>query len=310
MDLSVVVPIYNESGNLTELHQRLTAVLVKMGVIYELVFVDDASTDGSLSMIESFADADPKVRYISFSRNFGHQIAVTAGLDVSNGNAVVIMDGDLQDPPELIKAMYEAWQNGASVVYAQRQQRSGESWFKRASAYIFYRVLKVLTSVPIPLDTGDFRLIDRQVVQALHAMPERHKFLRGQIAWTGFKSEAIPYERAPRGDGASGYTISKMFRLAWDAVTGFSSVPLKLVSWFGFAVSFLAFVLIGYAFWSKFVLGDVVRGWTSLIIVVLFLGGIQLLSIGIIGEYLSRMDANIRNRPLYLVKKSNIHKVK
>jgi polyisoprenyl-phosphate glycosyltransferase len=306
MDLSVVVPIYNESGNLPELHQRLTAVLVKMGVIYELVFVDDASADESLSIVESLADADPKVRYISFSRNFGHQIAVTAGLDVSNGNAVVIMDGDLQDPPELIKSMYEAWQKGVSVVYAQRSQRSGESWFKRTTAYVFYRVLKVLTSVPIPLDTGDFRLIDRQVVEALHAMPERHKFLRGQIAWTGFKSEAIPYERAPRSDGSSGYTIPKMFRLAWDAVTGFSSIPLKLVSWFGFAVSFLAFVLIGYAIWSKFVLGDVVRGWTSLIIVVLFLGGIQLLSIGIIGEYLSRMDANIRNRPLYLVKKSNI----
>ena len=164
--------------------------------------------------------------------------------------------------------------------------------------------------MPIPLDTGDFRLIDRQVVVALQAMPERHKFLRGQIAWTGYKSEAIPYERAPRRDGTSGYTISKMFSLAWDAVTGFSSVPLKLVSWFGFAVSFFAFVLIGYAIWSKFVLGDVVKGWTSLIIVVLFLGGIQLLSIGIIGEYLSRMDANIRNRPLYLVKKSNVSGVK
>jgi dolichol-phosphate mannosyltransferase len=216
------------------------------------------------------------------------------------------MDGDLQDPPELIPELYEQWKRGNEVVYAQRVSRDGESYFKKASAFFFYRILKWMTRVPIPLDTGDFRLIDRKVVEALRLMPERRKFLRGQIAWTGYRSVAVPYRRDPRFQGKTNYSFGKMFRLAWDGISGFSTVPLKLVSIFGLAVALVAFALILYALWSHFVWGETVKGWTSLISVVLFLGGVQLLSTGIIGEYISRMDENIRQRPLYLLKESRL----
>lgn len=304
--LSIVVPIYNEYGNIPELSGRLHQVLEELGMPWELIWVDDASRDDSLSQLRALSDKDPRHRYISFSRNFGHQVAVSAGLDHASGDAVVIMDGDLQDPPELIPKLYEQWKRGYEVVYAQRVSRDGESYFKKASAFFFYRILKSMTRIPIPLDTGDFRLIDRKVVEALRLMPERRKFLRGQIAWTGYRSVAVPYKRDPRFQGKTNYSLGKMFRLAWDGISGFSAVPLKLVSVFGLMVALVAFALILYALWSHFVWGETVRGWTSLITVVLFLGGVQLLSIGIIGEYISRMDENIRQRPLYLLKESRL----
>lgn len=304
--LSIVVPIYNEYGNIPELSGRLHQVLEELGIPWELIWVDDASRDDSLSQLRALSDKDPRYRFISFSRNFGHQVAVSAGLDHASGDAVVIMDGDLQDPPELIPKLYEQWKRGYEVVYAQRVSRDGESYFKKASAFFFYRILKSMTRVPIPLDTGDFRLIDRKVVEALRLMPERRKFLRGQIAWTGYRSVAVPYKRDPRFQGKTNYSLGKMFRLAWDGISGFSTVPLKLVSVFGLVVALVAFFLILYALWSHFVWGETVRGWTSLITVVLFLGGVQLISIGIIGEYISRMDENIRQRPLYLLKESRL----
>lgn len=308
--LSIIVPIYNEKENIPELSRRLGEVLDALPEAYEIMWVDDDSKDGSLGLLEAMSAHDDRNKYLSFSRNFGHQVAVSAGLDQATGDAVVIIDADLQDPPELIPRLYEKWKEGYDIVYAQREKRSGESWMKKLPAFFFYRLLRSMTNISIPLDTGDYRLIDRKVVEALRQMPERHKFLRGQIAWTGYRSIAVPFKRDARFHGKSHYTLKKMIRLAWDGISGFSSVPLKMVSWFGFAVALLAFILIIYAVWSKFIIGTAVKGWTSLIIVVLFLGGVQLLSLGIIGEYLLRMDENIRNRPLYLIKQSSISRDK
>jgi len=304
--LSIIVPIYNENGNIHELSRRLQEVMDGLAVAYEIIWVDDASSDGSLEKLMELAIQDDRNRYLSFSRNFGHQVAVSAGLDHASGTAVVIMDGDLQDPPELIPRLYEKWKEGYEVVYARREKREGERWFKKLSAFLFYRMLRAVTNISIPLDTGDFRLIDRKVVDALLHMPEKRKFLRGQIAWTGFRTIAVGYKRDPRFQGKSNYTLKKMLRLALDGISGFSTVPLRMVSWFGFAVALVAFILIMYAIWSKFIVGTAVPGWTSLIIVVLFLGGVQLLSLGIIGEYLLRMNENIRNRPLYIIRDTNI----
>lgn len=306
--LSVVIPIYNEYGNIPELARRLASVLIPLDDSYEILWVDDHSTDNSLELITSIAEKDHHHKYVSFSRNFGHQIAIMAGIEHASGDAVITIDGDLQDPPELIADLVREWNNGYDVVYARRRKRSGENLFKKSTAFIFYRLLSSMTRIDIPLDTGDFRLIDRKVVDAVKSMPERQKYLRGQIAWTGFKSKAVDYDRDARVRGESNYSINRMIRLAWDGISGFSNIPIKMVSWFGFTVAAISFLLIIYAIVSKFVWGTAVRGWTSLIMVVLFLGGIQLLSIGVIGEYISRIDENIRNRPLYIVDKANVNK--
>lgn len=310
IELSIVVPIYNEEENLPELHRRLSDAARAVTSSYEVVFVNDGSRDASASLLQLLAQRDEHVYYINFSRNFGHQIAVTAGLDRCSGQAVVIIDGDLQDPPEVIPQLYAVYKTGIDVVYARRSERKGETWFKRTTAKLFYRILRRSTSIDIPLDTGDFRLIDRKVVDALKQMPEQSKFLRGQIAWLGYKQGEVLFSRDKRLHGKTGYPLSKMLRFAMDGITSFSDRPLKLVTALGFAISFLSVVIILYAMYSHFVLLRTITGWTSLIISSTFIGGVQLLSIGIIGEYISRMNKNILNRPLYVVESSNLPPVK
>ncbi len=305
-EISVVIPVFNEQEILDELYDRLTRTVGSITSDYELIFVNDGSRDLSLSKIMALAGQDEKVYYINFSRNFGHQLAVTAGLDHCRGRAVVIIDADLQDPPELIPEMYAKYREGYEVVYARRTGRKGESWFKKASARMFYRMLRRMTSIEIPLDTGDFRLIDRRIVEQLKLMPEQNKFLRGQIAWMGFRQTFVEFERDARKYGKTGYPFGKMLRFALDGITGFSDKPLRFVTNVGILVSSIAFIIIIYAVISHFFLHCTITGWTSLIISSMFIGGIQLVSIGIIGEYISRINTNVRNRPLYIIEKTNI----
>lgn len=305
-DISVVVPVYNEEKGLPELFERLRTAVEKVSRDAEFIFVNDASKDGSLELIRQLAETDKRVRYISFSRNFGHQIAVTAGLEHSNGKAVVIIDGDLQDPPELIPSLYEEYRKGSKVVYARRKSRAGESWFKKITARLFYRLLKRLTHVQIPIDTGDFRLIDRQIVEQLRLMPEPNKFLRGQIAWMGFRQTFVEFDRDARKYGKTGYPLKKMMRFALDGITAFSDLPLKFATAAGFLVSAIALLVILYALFSHFVLNHTITGWTSLIVSSMFIGGIQLFAIGIIGEYIGRINNSVRNRPLYIIEELNV----
>ena len=308
MKLSIVIPIYNEEENIDSLINRLRTVVAQMQISCEYIFVNDGSKDISFQLIKNLALADPAVKYIDFSRNFGHQIAVSAGLDLAAGDRVAIIDADLQDPPELIIEMFAKMDQGYEVVYAKRNNRNGESWLKKFTAKVFYRILKSITSVKIPVDTGDFRIIDRKVVNVLKQMPEHNKFLRGQISWIGFKQTYVEYDRKVRQAGSTGYTYKKMIRLALDGITSFSNFPLKVASICGFVVSGIAFIVMIYALYSRYITKDYVEGWTSTIISVLFLGGIQLISIGIIGEYISRLSENARNRPLYIINETNIKK--
>jgi len=305
--LSIIVPIYNEEKIISELYQRLTNSAKEITDNYEIIFINDGSKDYSLIELVKISKQDDKVYFINFSRNFGHQIAVTAGIDYCKGDAVVIIDGDLQDPPELITEMYKKHKQGYEVVYAQREKREGETFLKKTTAQLFYRILKKLTSVDIPLDTGDFRLIDRKVVDALKKMPEQNKFLRGQIAWIGFNQTAVLFKRDKRKSGKTGYPLSKMIKFALDGITGFSDKPLEYVSRLGFIISGLSFAIILYAVFSHFFLKQTITGWTSLIISSMFIGGVQLISIGVIGEYIARINKNILNRPLYLIKNTNIN---
>ena len=304
--ISVIVPIYNEEENIPVLYQRLRDSVLKVSEHYELIFVNDGSNDASIFELIKLTEQDHRVYYLNFSRNFGHQIAVTAGLNHCKGEAVVIIDGDLQDPPELIVALHAKFKEGFNVVYAKRLKRKGESIFKKVTAKLFYRILKSITSVDIPLDTGDFRLIDQKVVKYLNQMPEQNKFIRGQIAWLGFKQTEVLYNRNSRNAGKTGYTVGKMLRFAMDGITGFSDKPLLFVSRLGFAISFVAFLIILYAIYSHYILDRTITGWTSLIVSFMFIGGIQLISIGVIGEYISRMNKNILDRPLYIIESSNI----
>jgi glycosyltransferase involved in cell wall biosynthesis len=306
LEISVVIPVYNEQASLPALYSRLHLVLAGLGVSYELIFVNDGSTDNSLHLIKELASWQPEVKYIDFSRNFGHQVAVSAGLDRASGEAVVIMDSDLQDPPEVIAGLYARWQQGYEVVYGRRRQRPGESAAKKMTASFFYRLLARITHISIPVDTGDFRIIGRKVVEALKQMPEKHKFIRGQISWVGFSQTYLEYDRAERKGGQTAYTYSKMIRLALDAITSFSNLPLKLATISGFMVSGVAFLLMLYTFYSRYISKDYVPGWSSIMVSVLFLGGVQLITIGIIGEYISRLGDNVRNRPLYIVNDTNI----
>lgn len=307
MQLSIIIPIYNEEGNIDRLINRLKGVINQLNVSCEYVFVNDGSKDQSIQLIKNLASIDPSVKYINFSRNFGHQIAVTAGLDKCIGERIVIIDADLQDPPELIINMYKKMDEGFEVVYAKRAARKGESWMKKFTARMFYRILKSITSVNIPVDTGDFRIMDRKIVDVLKQMPEQQKFLRGQISWIGFNQTYVEYERDERYAGETGYTYKKMIRFALDGITSFSNFPLKFATICGFVVSGIAFLVMLYALYARFISRDYIEGWTSIIISVLFLGGIQLISIGIIGEYISRLSSNVRNRPLYIINDTNIN---
>ena len=308
IDISVVVPIYNEEKIIPKLYERLQKTVSHISSNYELIFVNDGSEDNTLLELLKLTERDNGVFYINFSRNFGHQIAVTAGLDVCRGKAVVIIDGDLQDPPELITDLYAKYKEGYEVVYAKRAERKGESVFKKFTAKMFYRLLRQITSVNIPLDTGDFRLIDSRVVHFLKKMPEQNKFLRGQIAWLGFKQTEVLFSRGKREYGKTGYPLSKMLRFAMDGITSFSDKPLQLIINFGFVISFVSFVIILYAIYSHFVLNKTITGWTSLIISSMLIGGIQLISIGVVGEYIIRINKNILKRPLYVIKETNIKK--
>lgn len=305
MDLSIVIPIYNEEANIPTLYQRLRGVIDPMGVSCEYIFVNDGSRDRSLPLILELAARHADVRYIDFSRNFGHQIAVTAGLDRSRGQAVAIIDADLQDPPELIPQLYQRLHEGYEVVYAKRRRRAGESAMKLFTAKLFYRLLARITHVSIPLDTGDFRIISRKVVQALRQMPEQNKFLRGQISWIGYRQTYVEYDRAERAGGETGYTYSKMLRFALDGITAFSDVPLKAATIMGFSATGIAFLVLLYTLYERFISRDYEPGWASLMVSILFIGGVQLIAVGIIGEYLARLGANVRQRPLYIVSDTN-----
>lgn len=306
MELSIIVPVYNEAPILQELNERLMKAASSRVSTYEIIYVNDGSRDQSMATLRELSANYAPAHYINFSRNFGHQIAVTAGLEHCTGQMVVIIDGDLQDPPELIPELIDTYRQGYEVVYAQRKKRQGETYFKKITAKTFYRLMQAITHIDIPLDTGDFRLIDRQVVDVLKRMPEQNKFLRGQIAWMGFRQTAVKFDRAERKAGTTGYTFKKMMKFALDGVTSFSDAPLRLATKLGFAVSLIAFLIILYALFSYFVLERTMTGWTSLIISSTFLGGIQLFFLGVIGEYLSRMNRNLQNRPLYIVAETDL----
>lgn len=299
-ELSVVIPVFNEEENLPELYRRLTSVLGGAVSSWEILFVDDGSRDRSWEIIRGLVEADPHVRGLRFSRNFGHQMAFAAGLDHARGHAVVIMDADLQDPPELIPELLAKHREGFEVVYAVRTARHGETFFKRLTARLFYRLLARITSVAIPLDTGDFRLMGRRAVEAFRRLPERHRFTRGLVAWLGFPQTGVPYERAPRHAGTTKYPLRKMLRFAADAITSFSHVPLQLATWLGFLVSGFAFFYILVVIALKFA-GISWPGYTSLMAAILFLGGVQLVMVGLLGEYVGRIYDEVKRRPLYLV---------
>jgi glycosyltransferase involved in cell wall biosynthesis len=311
MELSVVIPVFNEAENIAAIYARLLKVMKSIFKEdsslndFEFIFINDGSTDNSFEIIKTLAAQNQSIGYINFSRNFGHQVAVSAGLDYASGKAIVIIDSDLQDPPELIVDLYNKWKTGYEVVYAQRIARQGEGWFKLVTAKIFYKIIGKITSISIPVDTGDFRLIDKKIVGVLRNMPEKDKFLRGQIAWAGFRQIGVPYERDPRHGGETGYTFRKMLGLALDGITAFSNFPLKIATMTGFLSFLFSIGILIYALYSRYV-GETVQGWTSLIIIVALIGGIQLLCIGLIGEYIIRLITNIRNRPLYIVESSNI----
>jgi polyisoprenyl-phosphate glycosyltransferase len=302
--LSVVVPLYNEADNVVELLRRIGQVIAGLSVApasYEVILVDDGSRDATLEKLRAAAHTDAHLRVISLSRNFGHQIAATAGLDAARGDAVVLMDGDLQDPPELIEEFLAKFREGYDVVYATRRRRAGESRFKLFTAALFYRTIRRLTHVSIPVDTGDFRLMSRRVVVALRDSRERHRFIRGLVSWVGFRQTGIEYDRAERHSGESKYPVSKMLKFAIDGITAFSEIPLRLATWFGFVVSVLAFLVGVYEVALRIFTGYNFPGYTSTIVAILFLGGVQLITIGILGEYIGRIYDEIKGRPLYLV---------
>jgi polyisoprenyl-phosphate glycosyltransferase len=306
---SIIAPIYNEQESLPELYRRISAILDSTGEQWELLLINDGSTDRSEEMIRELAGQDPRVRPILFARNFGHQIAVTAGLDFSRGRAVVIIDADLQDPPELILEMIEKWREGYEVVYAVRAEREGESWFKTFTASLFYRLIYRITDVKIPLDTGDFRLIDRKVVNVLNHMRERHRFLRGMSAWVGFKQTGISYRRSARFAGETKYPFRKMFRLAINAITGFSYFPLQVATFLGFIAAAISILAIPFVIILRLISSQELLGQATTLIAVLFIGGVQLISLGILGEYIGRIYDEVKGRPLYIVSEgpSDIH---
>lgn len=306
MDLSVVVPLFNEQGNVAALVERIVRILEGLPErpAFEIVLVNDGSTDATLARIREEMTRRTSIVLVNLSRNFGHQLAATAGIDVAQGDAVVLMDGDLQDPPELIAQFVERWRAGNDVVYAVRRTRKGESAFKLFTARMFYRVIKRLTNVSIPVDTGDFRLMSRRVVEALKCSRERHRFLRGMVSWVGYNQTGVEYDREERLSGTTKYPLRKMLTFAIDGITSFSDVPLRFASYLGFVVSTAAFIYaVIIILFKAFHFGtpEYARGWASTMVVILFLGGVQLMGIGILGEYLGRIYDEVKARPLYLI---------
>jgi dolichol-phosphate mannosyltransferase len=303
--LSVVVPIYNEQEVIEALHSRLVQVLAPAAPGFEVIFVNDGSKDRSPAMLDSICIADPRFKAIHFSRNFGHQAAVTAGLHAARGHVVVVIDADLQDPPELIINMIEQWSEGFDVVYAQKKRRMGIGPFKRAGYYLYYRLLAKLTEVEVPPDTGDFCLMDRKIVDLLNAMPERNRYIRGLRAWLGFRQTAILFERPARFAGETKYPFRRMMGLAVDGILSLSRAPLRLATYFGFFASAVSFIL-ALVFVIERITGPghLARGWASTIVVVLFLGGVQLICLGMIGEFIGRIYDEVKQRPLYVIGRS------
>jgi dolichol-phosphate mannosyltransferase len=299
---SIIAPIFNELENIPELYRRVAQVMDSTGEPWELILVDDGSTDGSAEEIRDLAQSDPRVRPVIFARNFGHQIAITAGWDHSRGEAIVIIDADLQDPPEVILELAKKWKEGYEVVYAVRAEREGESWFKKFSAAVFYRLIYSITDVKMPLDAGDFRLMDRKVVDVLKTMRERHRFPRGMSAWVGFKQVGVEYRRAARVAGVTKYPFRKMLKLALNAITGFSYFPLQVATYFGFASAGLAILAIPIVIIMRMSGAGAFTGQATTLIAVLFLGGVQLISLGILGEYIGRLYDEAKGRPLYIVR--------
>ena len=301
---SIVVPVFNEIESLPEMYRRVKEVMDANGEPWELIIVDDGSTDGSTDKIMELAKADKTIRPVIFARNFGHQIAITAGWDYARGDAVVIIDADLQDPPEVILDLAKKWKEGYEVVYAVRGEREGESWFKLWTASLFYRLIYRITDVKIPVDTGDFRLMDRKVVNVLKQMKERHRFPRGMSAWVGFKQIGVTYNRAARHAGVTKYPFKKMLRLATNAITGFSYFPLQVATFFGFVSAGISILAIPVVAVLRLAGSHFFEGQTTTLISVLFLGGVQLISLGILGEYVGRLYDEAKGRPLYIVREA------
>jgi polyisoprenyl-phosphate glycosyltransferase len=303
LQYSLIIPIYNESETISELYRRVSGVMDGLDGPAELILIDDGSRDQSLKLIHDLHTQDRRVCYLSLARNFGHQVAVTAGLNFARGQVVIVLDADLQDPPELIPAMVECWRQGYQVVYAQRTRRLRENWFKRWSAFLFYRFLNRLADVNIPTDTGDFCLMDRRVVDVLNVMPERSRYIRGLRSWVGFRQTAVPFERDPRFAGEVKYTFRKSLRLAINSILAFSSIPLRLATYLGLLTAVLALLMILMVLYWRFVEpGSRLIGYTIIAVAVFFLGAVQLICIGILGEYIGRIYEEVKGRPLYTLK--------
>jgi dolichol-phosphate mannosyltransferase len=305
--ISIVAPCFNESATLPEFYRRVSEAMQTLEETWELVLVDDGSQDDTASILQELAHKDEHVRPVIFARNFGHQLAVTAGLDYSRGQAVVIIDSDLQDPPEVIPELITQWRAGYEVVYAIRTEREGETWFKLFTASLFYRLIYRITDVNIPLDTGDFRLLDRKVVDVINQMRERHRFLRGMSVWVGFRQTGVPYKRAARFAGETKYPLKKMVKFAGDAITGFSYFPLQLATYLGFVAAGISILAIPVVVALRVAGSQAFFGQATTLIAVLFLGGVQLISLGILGEYIGRIYDEARGRPLYIVREAPEH---
>jgi dolichol-phosphate mannosyltransferase len=299
--LSLVLPIYNEEEVIPELHSRLQEFLGKLALPAEVVFVNDGSKDRSMEMLREITKGEPRYRVLSFARNFGHQTAITAGVDYARGKAVVVMDADLQDPPEVVLEMVEKWRAGFDVVYGRRRKREGETWFKLLTARWFYRVFAAMIPIQVPLDTGDFRLMSRRVIIALRALRETHRFVRGMVAWVGFKQTEVLYDRPGRFAGETKYPLRKMIRFALDGITSFSVLPLRFSTYLGILMSIGSLGVIIWALLAKFVFHHVVQGWTGIIIAIAMFASVQLLMVGILGEYVGRIYEEVKRRPLYIV---------
>jgi glycosyltransferase involved in cell wall biosynthesis len=299
--LSLVLPIYNEEEVIPELHSRLQEFLGKLGLPAEVLFVNDGSKDRSMELLREVTRGEPRYRVLSFARNFGHQTAITAGVDYARGEAVVVMDADLQDPPEVVLEMVDKWRAGFDVVYGRRRKREGETWFKLITARWFYRIFAAMIPIQVPLDTGDFRLMSRRVVIALRALRETHRFVRGMVAWVGFRQTEVLYDRPGRFAGETKYPLRKMVRFAIDGITSFSVLPLRFATYLGMLTSIGSVGIIVWALLAKFVYHHVVQGWTGTIIAIAMFASVQLLMVGILGEYVGRIYEEVKRRPLYVV---------
>lgn len=304
LELSIVVPVYNEAETLHSFFQRLEAVLTSLDVVYEVIFVNDGSTDATLAVLRELRKHCAALRIIDLSRNFGKEVALSAGLDYAEGAAVIPIDADLQDPPELIPELLAQWRAGYDVVYATRRARKGETWMKRGTAHVFYRLLSYMSDTQVPRDTGDFRLMDRRVVIALRDLPERTRFMKGLFAWVGFKQTAVYFERPPRQAGNSKISYLKLWNLALDGIISFSSFPLRVWSYIGLFFALSAMLYAAFIVLRTLIIGIELPGYASLMTVILFIGGVQLIGLGVIGEYLGRVYTEVKHRPLYLVRRT------